>query len=96
MPRKMPVINECEMTECAYNQERGCHAMAITVGDEGCPMCDTYFRQPQKGGVADMKGGVGACHTYDCKFNDAFECSAPGVKVARHQGHADCSTFAPR
>ncbi len=96
MPKKMPVINQCEMTECAYNRERACHAIAITVGDETCPTCDTYFRQPQKGGVADMKGGVGACRSYECRYNEAFECSAPGVSVGRHGSHADCGTFARR
>jgi hypothetical protein len=96
MSKKMPVINECEMTTCAYNQQRVCHAMAITVGDTVCPMCDTFFARPDKGGVGDMTGTVGACKESDCQFNDALECSAPGIKVASHGGHPDCSTYKRR
>jgi hypothetical protein len=73
-----------------------CHAMAITVGDGVCPTCDTFLDHSQKGGVMDMTGGVGACKVSECKFNDAFECSAPGIKVTPHGGHPDCSTYQHR
>ncbi len=97
MPKKMPVINECEMTGCAYNQQRACHAMAITVGDGACPTCDTYFSPASsKGGVRDMTGGVGACKVSECQYNDAFECSAPGIRVAPHGTHPDCETYKHR
>ncbi len=70
--------------------------MAITVGSAGHPMCDTFIKASQKGGVMDMKGGVGACREADCKFNQALECSASGIHVGLHADHADCSTFALR
>ncbi len=96
MPKKMPVINECEMINCAYNQQRICHAMAITVGDGACPMCDTFLDQPGKGGVGDMKGGVGACRVTECQFNDSLECSASSIRVANHSSHPDCGTYRHR
>lgn len=96
MSKKMPSVSECEVTSCAYNQQRVCHALAITVGDDICPMCDTYFGSASKGGVGDATGSVGACKESDCQFNDALECSAPNIKVANHSGHADCSTYKRR
>jgi hypothetical protein len=96
MSKKMPSVSECEMIECAYNQQRACHAMAITVGDDVCPMCDTFLDSDSKGGVSNETGGVGACKESDCQFNDALECSAPSIKVSGHSGHADCSTYKRR
>jgi hypothetical protein len=43
-----------------------------------------------------MTGGVGACKVEDCRFNSMFECSASGINVAIHSGHADCATYSPR
>ena len=83
--------------DCSYNRNKECHAMAITVGSGGHPMCDTLIKSSQKGGVMDMMGSVGACKEADCKFNQVLECSASGgIHVARHADHADCSTFAAR
>ncbi|WP_239077545.1 DUF1540 domain-containing protein [Geobacter sp. SVR] len=90
----MPTISACEVTDCAYNANRQCHTMAVTVGGpETCARCDTYLHASPKGGVSDMTGGVGACKVKDCSFNSSFECSAPSIKVSQHQGHADCTTF---
>lgn len=94
MAVKMPKILDCVMSDCSYNKNKECHAMAVTVGGSH-PMCDTFFKSSQKGGVMDI-GGVGACKVSDCKFNKALECSASGIHVGVHQDHADCSTFATR
>lgn len=97
MPMSMSKIKACEVSDCSYNRNKECHAMAITVGGpETCACCDTYLHAPKKGGVADMTGGVGACKVDSCKFNTSFECSAPGITVGLHHGHADCKTFASR
>ena len=69
--------------------------MAITVGGAH-PICDTFLNVPQKGGVSDMIGGVGACKEDECKFNQLLECTAAGIKVGMHSDHADCKTFAAR
>jgi hypothetical protein len=98
MAMKMPKISACTVTDCSYNMQRQCHALAITVGgpEDVCACCDTYLHADKKGGVADMTGSVGACKVEECTFNKAFECAAPGIKVEMHQGHADCTTFRAR
>lgn len=94
MAMQPPKILDCTMTDCSYNTNKQCHAVAITVGDSSCAMCDTYFNTSKKGGALDMTGSVGACKEADCKFNNSFECGASGIHVAPHSGHADCATFA--
>jgi hypothetical protein len=93
---KMPNVLDCNVQECSYNTNKACHAMAITVGDSNCAMCDTYFKSSQKGGASDITGAVGACKENDCKFNNSLECQAPGIHVSGHMGHADCSTYTRR
>lgn len=96
MAAQTPKVIDCSVTECSYNMNKQCHAIAITVGDSDCAMCDTYYKFSQKGGARDVTGSVGACKEHNCKFNNSLECSAPGIHVSSHQGHADCATFAPR
>jgi hypothetical protein len=95
MAKDMPQVKECVVTECSYNTGKVCHAMAIMVGDDVCPMCDTYTNYMSKGGVPDATGKVGACRTSDCIYNDSLECSADGINVGWHQNHAECMTFTP-
>lgn len=90
----MPKINQCEMTECSYNKDVKCHAMAITVDEH--PACDTLFKNAAKGGAMNELGSVGACKASDCKFNRSFECTAQGINVGHHLSHADCMTYARR
>lgn len=94
MAMKMPKVMECEVENCAYNANKGCHALAITVGDpEGEPSCDTFFTAEKPGGVKDMTAGVGACKLGECKFNKDFECSADSITVGWQRGQADCMTY---
>jgi hypothetical protein len=44
----------------------------------------------------DVTGAVGACKVDTCKHNDALECTASGIHVKVHAGHADCVTFVHR
>lgn len=96
MAVQTPKVLDCSVTECSYNTNKQCHAVAITVGDSTCAMCDTYFKSSQKGGAMELTGSVGACKEADCKFNNSLECSASGIHVANHMGHADCSTYSRR
>lgn len=91
---KMPMIIACTITECAYNMEKRCHALAITVGGS-TPICDTFLKRAGKGGDQDSIGGVGACKVTSCKFNLKLECSASGISVSMHSGQAECATFSP-
>lgn len=91
---EMPEVKECKMQDCAYNMDMACHALAITVGAETHPVCDTFVRASEKGGAEDSRGRVGACKVSTCKWNSKLECSAPGIAVDLHQqDDADCMTF---
>lgn len=92
---EMPVVSQCEVERCAYNRDRTCHAMAITVGDTRHARCDTYFSASAKGGDPDVVGRVGACKVSDCRHNVQFECQAPGIDIGYVEGSADCLTYAP-
>ncbi|MFC5820660.1 MULTISPECIES: DUF1540 domain-containing protein [Nonomuraea] len=95
IPMKMPVVNECEVDACAYNTDRRCHALAITVGDIRHAHCDTFFRTSAKGGDPTTVGHVGACKMSDCRHNVQFECQAPNITVGYVENTADCLTYSP-
>jgi hypothetical protein len=92
---EMPAVNQCVVEDCAYNRDRACHALAITVGDVRRPQCDTFFSSPSKGGDPSATGRVGACKMSGCTHNDQFECRAPGITVGFQQSEIDCLTYAP-
>ncbi len=97
MGREMPKVSDCSVSNCAYNSNKACHAMAITVGDEpNDPTCDTFFQSSTHGGAKDATAGVGACKAADCQFNEEFECSAPNIHVGMKEHEPDCLTFQPR
>ena len=95
---KMCSVSECEIVECAYNMDKACHAMAITIGDGVHPMCDTFFKSSTHGGVKNQTAGVGACKVSACCHNMDFECEAESIHVGYCGGHShgDCMTFAAR
>lgn len=90
---KMPNISACDVTECSYNQNKKCHALAITIGDGNHPHCDTYCHSGSKGGDPGSLGKVGACKILNCKFNQDLECSSQGINVGFGIDEADCLTF---
>jgi hypothetical protein len=96
MPMKMSPVKDCAVSNCAYNEKKACHAMAITVGEAADPMCDTFFQSDIHGGVKEMTASVGACKIADCRFNERFECSAPNIHVGFKHNHPDCLTFEAR
>ncbi|WP_267592793.1 DUF1540 domain-containing protein [Carbonactinospora thermoautotrophica] len=92
----MPLVNECAVDACAYNRDRACHALAITIGDLGHAHCDTFFSASIKGGDPSAVGHVGACKMADCEYNVSLECQAPGITVGYQQNAADCLTYQRR
>lgn len=98
MVKEMVRITSCDVTDCSYNKHNACHTLAITVGgpEDACPNCDTYMHSNQRGGIADVQAGVGACKVESCSLNNALECTAQSITVGRHQSHPDCMTFQPR
>lgn len=92
---KMPKVTACDITQCAYNLERKCHALAITVGDGAHPQCDTFCPSSTKGGDAKAIAGVGACKVSQCQHNKNLECQAQGIQIGYMQNEVDCLTFKP-
>lgn len=92
----MPVINQCSVESCAYNQEKNCHAMAITIGDPQHAHCDTFLSASSRGGAPSITGKVGACKMSDCRHNVDFECQAPAITVGQRIDEADCLTYETR
>ncbi|MEW5854200.1 MAG: DUF1540 domain-containing protein [Myxococcota bacterium] len=93
---RMPIIQECSVDACAYNQNKACHALAITVGDTRHPHCDTFCPTAGKGGDPSATGRVGACKVADCQHNTNLECQAPQIAVGYQQGQVDCLTYKHR
>lgn len=94
MAMTMPKVTDCSVTNCAYNAEKTCHAMAITVGEEPDePVCDTFFASDTHGGVQEVTAGVGACKAADCGYNQDFECTAANIQVGYRGNEPDCLTF---
>lgn len=102
MAMKMSQIKKCDAQECAYNKERQCHALAITVGDsrsqsQSHPMCDTFTAMSQEAGDANTTGFVGACRAADCEYNGNLQCQAGQIDVGAHkQMDWDCQTYEKR
>lgn len=82
---EMAMVRECDACECSYNAENMCHALAITIGDDANPMCDTFCQSDVKGGDSESMAGVGACKVSCCSHNSSLECQCPEIEVG-HQG----------
>lgn len=89
----MSNITKCSVEECSYNKQQQCHALAITVGDQDDPRCDTFLPAGRKGGDSANTGKVGACKVSVCKYNDSLECNAGQIEVGHKAGTAYCLTF---
>lgn len=85
-------VLSCGAQECAYNENKECHAPSISVGDDH-PQCDTFTRSAVPAEAA--MPAVAACQISDCQFNSDLNCQAPGITVWNHEQHADCATFLP-
>jgi len=90
---EMPTVSSCDISQCAYNMDNKCHAMAITIGDGAHPACDTFCPSGAKGGVMDEIGRVGACKVPSCIHNSMLECQAESICVGYQGSQADCLTF---
>ena len=94
---KMVQVKQCDVSECAYNSDHMCHAIAVTIGHaDDHPMCDTFCPSQSKGGVPNMIAGVGACKVSACQHNDSLECTATSISVGHQSDEVDCLTFKHR
>ena len=90
---EMPQVSKCSASDCAYNTDMNCHALAITIGDTADPHCDTFFSGSAKGGSPNDIGRVGACKVSVCKHNEHLECQASSIEVGKRDGGVYCMTF---
>lgn len=93
---KMVKVKQCDVSDCAYNSDNMCHAIAVTIGDSDNPMCDTFCPSQTKGGEKTIIAGVGACKVSSCQHNESLECHAPSISVGRQSQEVDCLTFKHR
>jgi hypothetical protein len=91
----MPKIKRCDVEMCGHNKDGLCYALAINVGGSG-PICAAFAKTSTKCEGRKTIGGVGACKTTDCRFNDCLMCSAPEIGVGWHESNATCGTFSKR
>jgi hypothetical protein len=95
---EMPPVKGCQVTDCCYNMDEQCHALAIQVGDAAThPICETFTEQTaSQCGDRAATGNVGACKVSLCEYNQSLECIADSIMVGYQQGEADCLTFEPK
>lgn len=97
----MPVVQNCSVSECAYNAGNACHAKAITIGDNGNPRCDTYLCISTPAPANHMSNslptaGVGACKVDACTHNTDYECTADAISVGHENDLIKCLSYAHR
>jgi len=93
MTLKTAKVRDCNAAECAYNTKNKCHAIAITIGRELSPICNTSVKAAKKGGIPEIKARVGACKVENCQFNKSLECTAKCIRVEMHNAYAECTMF---
>ena len=85
-----PTVMTCLAEDCSYNCRDECCAPAIEVGEDH-PKCDTFTTGAVT--IAELPATVQDCMVGECHFNHEMSCSASGVTLTTHAGHADCTTF---
>ena len=94
---EMAKVITCKTTECVYNTEHKCHALAISVSSASNPVCQTFVAGEHKSGDPHAIAGVGACHAESCEYNRGRMCYAGSVDVGhKDQEEAACLTFEAR
>jgi hypothetical protein len=92
---EMPQVEDCDVSQCAYNMNNKCHARAITVGDGVKAMCDTFFETTPHT-KSSVLAGVGACKISGCSYNTDYECEAKTIRIGLENNNARCMTYSPK
>lgn len=90
----LPLVHSCEASACAYNGAHTCRAAAITIGNSGTALCETFIGSDVHGGRDSRSAAVGACKEADCVHNTDLECTAAEIEVDMTAGHPVCLTYA--
>ncbi|MCC5874807.1 MAG: DUF1540 domain-containing protein [Candidatus Sumerlaeia bacterium] len=86
-------VNQCTATDCAYNDDRACRALAITVGEPSAHTCATYEPKQKKVATQVTVANVGACKASNCIHNAELSCKAAEVTIGMESGQVRCMTF---
>jgi hypothetical protein len=92
---EIPQVKQCKATDCAYNRDKACHALAITIGQSDNPICNTYLVSDTHT-TTEQIGGVGSCKVSSCFHNADFECHADGIQVDHASSEVVCKTYKRR
>lgn len=87
------IVNQCAATDCAYNDNQACRALAITVGEPSAQTCATYEPKQKKVSTQVTVANVGACKASNCVHNSNLSCQAAEVKIGVDGGQVRCMTF---
>lgn len=90
----MPRVSECTVSGCSYNDHDGCHAFAVTVGQD--TNCATFIPLDVKGGLSKVVSQVGACQRTTCIHNEGLECAATSVRMGAGAEAATCLSYEER
>ena len=97
MPENMPLIVCCTGSNCSYNRNLTCNAMAVTVGGERQALCHTFYQTDRKVAHPESVSFVGACRMEKCCSNRHLECTAfSGVSLVGHNGQVLCHKYKER
>lgn len=89
----LPIVSECSVAGCSYNDHTHCKAPAVTIGSASCV---TFIPLSVKGGLDKVVSHVGACQRAECSHNSQLECTAASIRIGAGASAADCLTFAAR
>ena len=90
------LVSRCEVSECAYNFEKRCGAIAIVIASGPHPQCGTFLRMSGSSGKRTGDAHVGECRYSACRHNADSKCTAGKIEVDYWWGVVDCRTFASR
>jgi hypothetical protein len=87
---------QCEMADCSYNINRYCHAISITVGDQGQAICGTFCLSAIRGGRESIVACVGACKVEDCIHNSGLLCRRNHITIGCRDEDFYCLSYKAR
>lgn len=86
-------ISDCAAVDCAFNDNHGCKAAAITVGAKDSN-CTTFIALNTRGGLPVASAHVGACQRTECTHNESLLCGAKAITLSGSTAH--CESFNAR
>lgn len=89
-------VSNCAVSECAYNLERRCGAIAIVIASGPHPVCGTFLKTAGSSGKRIGDARVGECRYSICRHNANAKCNAGSIEVDYWWGQVDCRTFASK